>query len=124
MQSVADFRCSTVIQVAHITLSQQSNLRSCPVAFSVRSVYCGRIVDSSDAQVQHASSIMERYNSLSAMSVVGMVPKAEGKSGRKLEILQLTVRLVHLVGYSDVLRDNAIDLYLEHHVAIRTCTAA
>ncbi len=73
-------------------------------------------MDSSDAQVQHASSIMERYNSLSAMSVVSMVPKAEGKSGRKLEILQLTVRLVHLVGYSDVSIDDAID---QHHVAIR-----
>lgn len=91
MQSVAEFGRSTVIQVAHITLSQHSNLRSCPVAFSERSVYCGGIVESSDAQVQHASSAMERHNGLSAMSVASMVSAAEGKNGRVLKVLQLTV---------------------------------
>lgn len=48
----------TVIQVAQITLPQHNNLRSCSDAFSDRSVYCGGIVDSSNAQVQHASSAM------------------------------------------------------------------
>lgn len=48
----------TVIQVAQITLPQHNNLRSCPDAFSDRSVYWGGIVDSSNAQVQHASSAM------------------------------------------------------------------